>query len=385
MIVILLCWLFPGDMAYAGTMNEASIFSWQDTMDNLDLQEIEDYKKTIDSEINPELNKKTLKEWLIDFVQGDWDFDFKSILSSIGNLFCQEIISNSSLMGKLIILSVISALLVNLQTSFASSIAKFSQLTCFMALSAIALGSFKVTLNIGQQAIESMAGFMTAMLPQMMVLVAGLGNINSSVMLFPVLMTTAATFANAVKNIVLPFIILSAVLGLINQISESIKVEKMAKFFGQIAQISLGFFITVFVGLITLKTVYASVLDKVVLRTGKFISDNAIPVVGKILSDTIEVTAGYVMILKNAIGVYGVLMILGLIAAPIIKIVVISLIYRVVAAAVEPMGDARTATVLDIMSHHLWLIIASIASVSIMFIIMIALIAGLTNNWTLPG
>lgn len=385
MIVILLCWLFPGDMAYAGTMNEASIFSWQDTMDNLDLQEIEDYKKTIDSEINPELNKKTLKEWLIDFVQGDWDFDFKSILSSIGNLFCQEIISNSSLMGKLIILSVISALLVNLQTSFASSIAKFSQLTCFMALSAIALGSFKVTLNIGQQAIESMAGFMTAMLPQMMVLVAGLGNINSSVMLFPVLMTTAATFANAVKNIVLPFIILSAVLGLINQISESIKVEKMAKFFGQIAQISLGFFITVFVGLITLKTVYASVLDKVVLRTGKFISDNAIPVVGKMLSDTIEVTAGYVMILKNAIGVYGVLMILGLIAAPIIKIVVISLIYRVVAAAVEPMGDARTATVLDIMSHHLWLIIASIASVSIMFIIMIALIAGLTNNWTLPG
>jgi stage III sporulation protein AE len=162
--------------------------------------------------------------------------------------------------------------------------------------------------------------------------------------------------------------------------SETLKVERMAKFCGQIAQISLGLFLTMFVGLVTLRALYASVLDKVALRTTRFITDNAVPVVGKMLGDTVEVAAGYVVMLKQALGIFGVLVVLGIIIYPLLKIAAIALIYKLVGAVVEPMGDSRTAAILETMSAHIFMMLAATASVGLMFFIMIAIIAGISGN-----
>ncbi len=355
-------------------------FSWQDTIANLDINSLDEFKNNIDGEINDYLKHKTVKEWLVDFIKGDWQFNIGEVGTNILNFLFKEIIANSSLLGKILILSVIAALLINLQTAFSSNIGKISYLVCFLALCAIALGSFKIVLAIGQNTIDTMTAFMLGMLPQMMVLVAGLGNINASVMLFPVLMTTATAFANAIKNIVFPLIIMSAILSMVNHMSETIKVERLAKFFGQMAQISLGFFLTIFVGIVTLRALYASVLDKVALRTTKFVTDNAIPVVGKMFSDTIEVAAGYVVMLKQALGILGVLIVLGIVIFPLLKIGAIALIYKITAAIAEPLGDARTAAILETMSAHLFLMFAAVAAVGLMFFIMIAIVAGMSNG-----
>jgi len=367
--------------ALAGDADESEpVFLLQDTIKSLDLDVLEEYKDNIDEEISNYMDRKSVKEWLIDFTRGEWNFDLKEVGTNTIRFFFKEIIANSSLLGKLLILSVLAALLINLQTAFSSGVAQISYLACFLALCAIALGSFKIVLGIGQQTIENMVSFMVGMLPQMLVLTAGLGNVNASVMLFPILMTAATAFANGIKSIVFPLIILSAILNLVNHMSESIKVERMAKFIGQMAQISLGFFLCLFVGIVTLRALYASVLDQVALRTTKFITDNTIPVVGKMLSDTIEVVAGYVVMIKQALGVFGVLIILGIIITPLIKIAAISIIYKIAAAIVEPLGDSRTAAFLEIMSTHLLLMLAAVASVGLMFFIMIAIVAGMSNH-----
>ena len=157
----------------------------------------------------------------------------------------------------------------------------------------------------------------------------------------------------------------------------------MSKFFTQMAQISLAFFLTLFVGILTLRGLYASVLDKVTLRTTKFVTDNAIPVVGKIFSDTVEVAAGYVVMLKQALGVFGVLMVLGIILLPLLKIAAIGLIYRVSAVLAEPLGDSKTATILESMSAHIFLMLAAVAAVGLMFLIMIAIMAGMANGFAM--
>ena len=173
---------------------------------------------------------------------------------------------------------------------------------------------------------------------------------------------------------------MAVILSLLNQMSETVKVERLAKVMGRVAQIALGFFLTIFVGIATLRAVYASVLDNVTLRTTRFITDNAVPLVGKMVGDTIEVAAGYVVMLKHAVSIYGVLIILGIILLPLIKIAVMVIIYKIVAAIVEPMGDARTAAVLDTMSSYLAMILAATAGVALMFFFMIAIIAGMSNG-----
>lgn len=357
-----------------------SVFSFEDTLKNLDLVALEEYQDKLDTEVTSLMEDKPLKEWLLDFVKGDWKFNIKEAGEGILHLLFKEILTNSSLLGRILILSVIAALLINLQTAFSSSVAQMSYMACFLALCAIALSSFKIVLGIGQHSIDNMVSFMTAMIPQMLVLTAGLGNINTSALLLPLLMTGATAFATTVKNIVFPLIILSAILNLVNHMTNTLKVERMAKFFTQMAQLSLGFFLTIFVGFISLRAVYAATLDKVALRTTRFVTDNAIPVVGKMFSDTIEVAAGYVVMIKQALGIYGVLVIAGIILAPLLKIAAIALIYRISAAIVEPLGDSRTAAILEVMSTHLFLMLATVAAVALMFFIMIAIVIGMTNN-----
>ncbi len=380
LVGFLLVFLFVTGVHLAAAADSEPVFSFEETIKDLDLLALEEYRDKLDDEVSSMMEGKPLKEWLLDFIRGDWKFNIKEIGQSFLRLLFREIMANSNLLGKILILSVISALLINLQTAFSSSVAQMSYLACFMALCAIALTSFKIVLGIGQQTIDNMVGFMHAMLPQMLVLTAGLGNINASAMLFPLLMTVSTAFATTVKNVVFPLIILSAILNLVNHMSNTLKVERMGKFFTQLAQLSLGFFLTIFVGIITLRAVYAATLDKVALRTTKFVTDNAIPVVGKMFSDTIEVAAGYVVMIKQALGIYGVLVILGIILAPLLKIGAIALIYKVSAAIVEPLGDSRTAGILEVMSAHIFLMLATVAAVGLMFFIMIAIVASMANN-----
>lgn len=371
--------LMAGDESSADSSGLA-----EKTMTEIDFSVLEEYKHNLDSELSDYLESKSVKEWLSDFQQGKWEFDIKEVSENVIKYFFKEITANSGLLGKLLILSVVAALINNLQTSFSSGIARISYLACFLALSAIAVTSFKVVLQIGQQAIDNMVTFMMGMLPQMLMLVAALGNINSAAILFPLLMTTAAAFANAVKNIVFPLIILSAILSIANQMSDTLKVERMAKFFGQMAQLSLGLFLTIFVGLITLRTLYASALDKVALRTTKFITDNTIPVVGKMFSDTIEVAAGYIVMIKQALGIFGVIIILGMLIFPLLKIAAIALIYKVTAAVAEPMGDTKTAVILETMGSHILLMLAAVASAGMMFFVMISIVVAMTSQFGLP-
>ncbi|MDD3272212.1 MAG: stage III sporulation protein AE [Syntrophomonadaceae bacterium] len=380
LVGFLLVFLLVNGVHLAAATDSEPVFSFEDTVKDLDLLALEEYRDKLDNEVSSMMEGKPLKEWLVDFIRGDWKFNIKEIGESFLRMLFREILANSNLLGKILILSVISALLINLQTAFSSSVAQMSYLACFMALCAIALTSFKIVLGIGQQTIDNMVGFMTAMLPQMLVLTAGLGNINASAMLFPLLMTVCTAFATTVKNIVFPLIILSAILNLVNHMSNTMKVERMGKFFTQLAQLSLGFFLTIFVGIISLRAVYAATLDKVALRTTKFVTDNAIPVVGKMFSDTIEVAAGYIVMIKQALGIYGVLVIVGMILAPMLKIGAIALIYKVSAAIVEPLGDSRTAGILEVMSTHIFLMLATVAAVGLMFFIMIAIVAGMANN-----
>jgi stage III sporulation protein AE len=99
-------------------------------------------------------------------------------------------------------------------------------------------------------------------------------------------------------------------------------------------------------------------------------------------SDTIEVAAGYIAMLKQGLGVVGAFIILGLILYPLLKIAAVAFIYKISGAIVEPMGNAKTAAVLESMSSQLFLILSAMAAIGLMFMVMIALLVGMANGFS---
>ncbi len=355
----------------------------KESLDNLNLEELEKFKNHIDGELSSYLSGKSLVQWLGDFVRGEWKLDAGEIVKNLLHYFFREVTANSGLLGKLLILGVVTALLVNLQSAFeGEGVARISYLVCFLALLAIALGSFRYVLEIGYGTIESMTDFMVGILPQMMILVAGMGSINASAMMFPLMTVATSTFANVIQHVVFPLIILSAVLGLLDVASDTIKVQRLGKLVSSLVVLLLGFFMTVFVGLLSLKTVYGGAMDQVALRATQFVT-GYFPVVGGFLSDALEFAVGYIAILKNALSIFGLIIVFGICIFPLLKIGAIILIYKISAALIEPMGDTRTAQALEVMGHHLTLVLGAVAAVALMFFIMFTIVAGVANHGAL--
>jgi len=368
-------------MAWGAESDPASAsLSWREAARKLDLMEMEKFKTAIDGEISGYLQNRSVGEWLNDFMKGKWKLEPAELGKSLWRYFIREILANSQLLGKILILAVISALLINLQSSFGEGVARISSLACFLAISAIALGSFKYVMQIGQSTIDSMSNFMSAMLPQMMVLVTGLGHLHTAAAMFPLMMAACTAFAQGIEWIVFPLIAISAVLNLANHLTDTVKLERIGKLAYTLVEIVMGLMMTCYIGILTLRSIYGGVLDALTLRTGKFVTDAFFPVIGGYLSDALETAAGYVVLLKQAVGILGMLTIFGIFVFPILKIGVIALIYKVSAAIVEPLGDSRTSQALEIMGNHLLLALATVAAVGLMFFILVAILVSTGNS-----
>lgn len=381
LVALLICWWFlPLPVACAADKAPAPDALAEQLLGRLDMKVYEEYKQQIEKDMQGEVLPSSPVQWIREFMHGESRFDFKAVAIKLLNYLVHEVTASSTLMAKLLVLAVISALLVNLQSSFASeTVAKIASLACFLAMAAIALGSFKTMLELGLSTVTSLADFMTAALPQLAIVMTGMGNINSATMLFPILVMASTYFSHLVEAVIFPLITLSAILHLVNNISESVKVSNLASLVKSMAMFILVLIMTLFVGVLTMRAVYSNVLDGLALKTTQMFVDN-FPVIGGFLSDALGVALGYLVLLKQAIGILGIIMVLGICVLPVIKMLAVVLVYKLTAAMVEPMGDKRTSDVLAVIGDHLTILTGVVGAVALMFIIMVAIVAGASNH-----
>ena len=79
----------------------------------------------------------------------------------------------------------------------------------------------------------------------------------------------------------------------------------------------------------------------VTAKTTKAAVSNFIPVVGKILGDAVDTVMGCSIILKNALGVVGVIIIIGICVVPIFKLITLMTMYYLGSALCQPIADAK--------------------------------------------
>ena len=111
------------------------------------------------------------------------------------------------------------------------------------------------------------------------------------------------------------------------------------------------------------------------LKTAKFAIDNFIPIVGKAFSDAISTIAGYSLLLKSAISSVGLIIVIGILVYPLIKLIVMIFSYRIVAALVEPVADKRMVNSISSVGDSMTMLFSAVLSVSVIFFIVIAIMA----------
>lgn len=320
----------------------------------------------------PEGRTPSLMEMLL---PGGDGFSFKGIMSGLGKYLWHEVLYNGKLLVTIIMLSIMSLILENLQTAFEKgTVSRVAYTICYMVVLVIAVNSFSVAIGYAKDAITGMIDFMMAMLPLLFALMASMGNVVTVSVAHPLVIFMVHTVGTLIRTIVFPLLFFSALLHLVSSLSVKYKLTQLGNLLRGIAMGFLGVMLTVFLGVISVQGITSSVTDGVTIRTAKYVTGNFVPVVGKMFADATDTVISASLLVKNSIGLAGVIIILFLCAFPAIKILTLALIYNLAAAVMQPLGDTPITTCLQAIGKTLLYVFAALAAVSMMFFLAITIL-----------
>lgn len=88
---------------------------------------------------------------------------------------------------------------------------------------------------------------------------------------------------------------------------------------------------------------------------------------------------GCTNILKNAVGVVGIIVVIGICAMPIIKLITLMAVYSLGAAVCEPIADEKITKLMGQMGGTFRILLAILSSISVMLIIGITVVIKLAG------
>lgn len=337
--------------------------------------EVETYWDELLSKYGGFFPRDSLPDFADLLLPGGEKLTISNTLQALGKFLLQEVVLNGKLIVTIVILAVFSMVLETLQTAFErNTVSKIAYSISYMVIIILAINSFYVAIGYAKDAITSMIQFMMAMIPLLFTLLASLGNVVTVSVMHPLIVFMIHLIGTLIYVVVFPLLFFSAVLNIVSTLSDKYKVTQLANLLRNLSVGLLGVLLTVFLGVISVQGVTSSVTDGVALRTAKYITGNFVPVVGRVFSDATDTVITASLLVKNAVGLTGVIILLFLCAFPALKIMTLALIYNVSAAIMQPLGDSPVVSCLKTVGKSMIYVFAALAAVGLMFFLAITIL-----------
>lgn len=320
-----------------------------------------------------------LGEMLSQAIQGK--VDNKTLYQKILKILGKEVSSSLKILISILVIIVIHGILKsitdNLENTSISQIIYFVQ---YILIVTLIMSNFTEIIGIVKNTANDLVGFINVLIPLLLTLMVYTGNIATSTVLQPIILFICNLIGNMISDILIPVVLIIVVFSIISKISERAQVDKLSKFLKSGVVWFLGVVLTVFVGVVSLEGTLSSSVDGITAKIAKAAVSSVIPVVGKVLGDVVDSVLGCGVILKNAVGFVGVIVVLGICVMPIIKIGTLSIIYSLASAVIQPVADEKIVKLLDEMAGVFKLLLGILCSLSVLFIIGVTMVVKISNS-----
>lgn len=320
-----------------------------------------------------------INELLNSAIKGEVDNEtiFKQILSKLGG----EVTSLITVLGSILVIIVVHSILKAISENLGNkSISQITYYVQYILIVTLIMANFTQIIQMTKEAIENLVGFMNCLVPVLMTLMLATGSITSVGLIEPVILFLINFISNLLNTIILPLVLVITVLAIISKVSDKIQIDKLAKFGKSSIVWILGIILTIFVGVVSLEGSLTSSVDGITAKATKAAVSNFIPVVGKVLGDAVDTVLGCSLILKNAVGVVGVIVLIGICILPILKLGILTISYHLAAAVCQPIADEKIVKLLEQMGDTFKILLAILFSISVMFIIGTTIVIKISNS-----
>ena len=307
--------------------------------------------------------------------------DNQTILKKVLSLLGGQLVNGLTVLGSVLAIVIIHSILKSVSESLKNdTISKLIYYVQYILIVTIIMMNFSDIVQVVKDTCNNLVGFMNILIPLLISLMIYTGSITTSGILEPIILFLINFIGNIIQTIIIPIVLIFTSLIVISKISDNVQIDKLSKFLKSGVVWFFGIILTIFVGVISLEGTLSSSVDGITAKTTKAVVSSAVPVVGKILGDAVDTVLGCGIILKNAVGLIGVIVVIGICIIPILKLGILTIAYKLMSAICEPIADKNITSLLDQIGEVYKIFLAILCSISVMLIVGTALVVKISNT-----
>jgi stage III sporulation protein AE len=240
------------------------------------------------------------------------------------------------------------------------------------AITLTASSHLNTMMGLGRSAIDTMDSFSKVLLPTLTAASAATGSAAAACVRQSATMLFADLLITIIGRLILPMVYAYVALCAAQAALGNDGLGKLAGFvkWGSISLLTV--LLLAFTAYLTISGAIAGSADAVAMKATKFTISTLIPVLGSILADATESVLAGAALLKNAVGVIGLIAVLGICLIPFLQLGIHYLIYKMTAALAGTIADKRLASLIDSISGAFGLVMGMTGACGVLLLISIA-------------
>ena len=375
--------IFPVGQAFAEDekkdVEEQLQESVRDQLKDLDTSLFDKFIYSLDEPRYRIFGAGTFKDKLLKVISGEVPADIEDTLSVFAEIFFAEALRAIPIFASIAAVAILSSLLTFAKSEKFNS-GQIVYFVCYIAIVVIVLNIiYQIVKNVNSN-LKVMNELMGLVFPVLLTLMTASGSAMAGTIYQPAVALLCGSATGIIINIIVPLFVGSIILSVVSNLTDKVKVSKFADFFKSCGQWVTGILFTVFMAFLSIQGITASTHDSVSIRAVKYAISNSIPLVGGYIKEGFDLIVGGTLLIKNAVGVSGLVLFFCHIITPLMSIIICSLGLKLVAAVCEPLCDPKIPAFLQGVAKNFSLLLAAFVSVCFMFTITVMLILMTSNS-----
>lgn len=298
-------------------------------------------QSTIDHALGEE--KIGFYEYVLAFVKGEKKLSVSQILSDGEEMVKRQVEKNKSIWGRCFVLALLSVFFSNLAVLFQNEmVGKTGAYIGFVWIVALLLVVFRDVFQGTGEVLENIVLFMKALLPVFFMTITVSGGYETATVGYETALLGVSVTEIIIGNVFFSIVKMYFFLAMLNYIGFSNKLKQMLDALESLVKWGMKALLGGVFGINVLQGMLAPAMDRmkenVIVKTG-----GAVPVVGDAFSGAAELALSVGSLLRNSVGVAGIIVLLLLAFAFVMKMVIYMIIFRVEAAVLQVMGGETIA------------------------------------------
>ncbi|MBQ9200468.1 MAG: stage III sporulation protein AE [Lachnospiraceae bacterium] len=297
----------------------------------------------------------------------------------VKKIFIEEIEDSKNLMLLLISIVLLGSIFVNFSNSLGNGfISENGFYITYLIITGIMLTSFSVTLDMVVEALNVLLNLIKIIIPVYAVSINFVGHAQSAAAVYEIIMIGIWLVQVIIINVVIPMIKFFVIVSLINNLNKEDYFSKMSKLINSLVNWILKTIIVFIAGLNIIKSLIEPHIDMLGKNmAGKLIQ--ALPT-GSMISVLTGTFFGAGVIVKNSIGIAGIIFIGLIVLTPLLKTFIVMIIVRLTSVILQPIGEKRYIEGIEGLAEGIRLLMLSLFSAAVLFVLTIAIMAYATGN-----